>query len=191
MFGRRTQERLQALQEAVERLEERISSGAQDTEQSVKHLTKTVQKHDMELEDLLESWEDGSARERELEQRARAAEEQNEKLKELICAVLTQYSGLRRVLLQDPAWQESLAAMERQLRPAFRSCGLTVTGNAGEEADPRIMEILSVAETDDPAKDRTVAEVYRPGLTEGQKIYQKAQVAAFRLKPKVQSEETR
>lgn len=63
--------------------------------------------------------------------------------------------------------------------------GVLIVPSPGTQFDARTMEAVDVVEVDDPAADRTVAQVLRPGLQVGDRSVRAAAVVVHRLGTRV------
>ncbi|WP_405491963.1 nucleotide exchange factor GrpE [Nocardia sp. NBC_00511] len=78
---------------------------------------------------------------------------------------------------------QGFAAMARRVeRMLVERGGQLVTPFRGTDFDPATMEAAELADTDDPASDRTVESVIQPGLTIGDRSIRPAKVVVRRYR---------
>lgn len=169
---------LSSLKEDHSSLQEDFSS----LREELKRLRGDLSRQNMSLEDCLETL---SALEEDREntrRQKRAAEQETEKLLGLISLFQQQMWDMKLFASgRDDAWLEQLSLSEKTAREKMLSCGMVPIGEIGETIDYNLHEIIKTMETNEKDQDRKVASVYRPGCLYKGTVYQKAQVAAYRL----------
>ena len=75
-----------------------------------------------------------------------------------------------------------LAHIDSRVREVLHDAGaLTLRPELGTPFDPRLHQASGSVPTNEPARDRTVAEVRREGLVDGPKLLRAAEVIVYRL----------
>ncbi len=184
---------LRALEKAQADLAPRTApQPAAETQADDKELHKAITRHDDAIEDMLEEWEElrDETREslasvsRELtdgyKTRLLALEEEKKNLLSLCDAYQAQLLSMMRMAQDDQGWQKQLDLMQEGLEPVRVKAGLQVTGKAGEKADLNIYEIVDILQTEDPAMDGKVREVYENGCIYMGRIRKKARASVWR-----------
>lgn len=183
------QERLNSLEqwmkEAAQRQDDFHHSFHQELddhlEQHFDQIRSSIQKHDMSIEDLLDELEDWRSEEKETREQIRGLKQTEDRLLELFGAYQEQFFQLQRFAAgKDAGWSEQLALIEKNLENFRRSCGIHVIHEKDVMADTALHEVIKTIDTNDPDRDKTVAEVYLCGYLYKGQVKKKAQVAAYR-----------
>ena len=88
--------------------------------------------------------------------------------------------SLEQMLENDPAWKQQAELLQEKLRREEASAGIYVFGKKGDPVNLTMHQIAEVIVCDNPAKDKTIADVYEEGLIIRGKTVQKAVVSAYR-----------
>ena len=142
---------------------------------------KALRTHSDSLEDLLDSIESQSKREKDLEQQLYESRKREEALLDLVCQSRSQIDMIRQRLSDNAAWSGQLAMMERESAEFMRRAGILETGHIEEKVDYEIHEVLEAVETRRPEQDHTVARVFARGMIYCGRVVRKASVSAYRL----------
>ena len=163
---------------------------AEKLETKQQDLERLIRRQSDSYEDLLEELQETFRLEEDIRRERRENSRKEEALLSLIMCCREQMTLLEKQVREDgsmtgeklEAWQQQFSAMAGERLKLMRSCGLEETGQEGEPVDYEIHEILSVRETEDPAKAGRIAQVYSPGLLKEGHVIKKARVAAYKLK---------
>ena len=106
----------------------------------------------------------------------------------LVCTCRRQLELIEKQILKDTsltkekrgAWESQFALMDRECQKQMKLCGLEEFGAVGEEADYRLYDILSTAESKTTDDFGTVAEVYARGHIYQGTVIEKAQACAYK-----------
>lgn len=150
-------------------------------------------KHDMVIQDMLDSWEEWQDRLRETAEKlegeslSRLREEVRElrQRESLLLSAVTGYheqvDALRRSA-KGTAWEQQLELVEAKLGPMLSASGVQVVGSVGEGYNGALHEVLEVVPTDRPDQDLRVAEVYACGYLYRGAALKKAGVAVYQYR---------
>ena len=200
MFGFR--KLLKQIASQLEKLDTALDAwfqeGARSTNElsdGLKELRNATNRHDMAIEDLLDSWEE-LQQEQQKEKQAlaaalteaadrerRQATERENALLRLSMAAYDQLNALRRTAeaLGATDWEGQLRLAEIKLNEASLPAGFLVIHESGVPVDYRIHEVIEVQATENPEREHTVAEVHACGYSYMGKIRRKAKISAYRL----------
>ncbi len=171
-------ERLSGLQESF------MTQQAENIEslgKTVRELTSGLRKHDMSLEDLLETIEQASAKDQTLNEALHEEKARSASLVSLLMAYHDAMFSLRSVLQKnDETWAEQFRLIDGQLQGQLAKSGLEILSGTGVSVDYDLHEVMSVRETGDKQKNATIAEVYTCGYVYLGKVLRKAQIVAYR-----------
>lgn len=79
----------------------------------------------------------------------------------------------------DPAWRTGVEYIYQQLMNTLEQRGLTLFGEIEESFDPIKHEAVSEEQTDDGAKDHTIAKVIQKGFMLGESVLRPARVVVY------------
>lgn len=160
-----------------------LGQGIGSLEQKINQLHSDVHKHDMAIEDLLDEWEEKKSDEESVNARLQEAEQTESLLLGLFEAYQEQFWNLRHFAQakEEGTWAAQIALMEKNLELFRRSCAITVIQECGVDVDYGLHDIIEAIDTTDPAKDKTIADIYRSGYLYKGKVKKKAQAAAYRF----------
>ena len=199
MFG--IKKELDALRKQTARLEAALWSSDRDGKQAIENLAKQVKalsagtnRHDMAVEDLLDSWEELQNEQREerqalsgafsteLEKQLAQSEKREAALLGLLMAYHDQLHGLRRAAERAGAegWGRQLALAEEKLSGDCASLGLQTVQDGGVPVNYAIHEVVDTAAADGPERVGCVAEVYSCGYLYLGRTLRKAKVSAWK-----------
>ena len=200
MFG--IKKELQVIQRRLEQLESAVhitgESGKRGTEElssQVKKLAGAANRHDMAVEDLLDSWEElqegqreearslSSALAREKDRQLAEAAKREGALLELAMDSSDQLYALRRAAeaAQAQDWLRQFSLAEEKLAARRMAAGLQVVSGSGIPVDYSVHTVVDTVETEQPERNGRVAEVYSCGYVCCGRILRKARVSAYRL----------
>lgn len=160
-----------------------LGQGISSLEQKISQLHSDVHKHDMAIEDLLDEWEEKKSDEESVNACLQEAERTESLLLGLFEAYQEQFWNLKHFALtkEEGTWAAQIALMEKNLELYRRSCAITVIQECGVDVDYGLHDIIEAIDTTNPAKDKTIAEIYRSGYLYKGKVKKKAQAAAYRF----------
>ena len=200
MFGirkllRQILQRLLALEEAAASAEGNIARNSEQLALRVSELSSAANRHDMVIEDMIESWEELREKQKEELQmltsalsasagrEQKDAAEREKALLELLMCTHDMLFALQKAAEEtgSEVWLRQLTLSERRLAEARLPSGFQVTGTAGVPVNYAVHEVVDVIPTQDPELDQVVAEVYACGYLYLGRILKKAQVSAYRL----------
>lgn len=178
----------QLKEQLEENLEKNWNEHSQTLNQKLSQLQSSVHKHDMAIEDLLDSWEERQSEETHIRNQFREFEQNEQHLLALFDAYQEQFWNLKRFAnAKDEAWSAQISLMEENLERSRRLCGIAMINECGTAVDYDLHEVIEVTDTADPTKDKRVAVVYRCGYLYKGTVIKKAQVAAYRTEHSVVS----
>ena len=202
MFGlQNILKQLQQLQQQLNRLtvflqtaEETKRESAQTLSDGLSALCTAANRHDMAIEDLLDSWEELQAEQREevrdlrgaqteaLQQEVRERTEREDALLRLVVSYHDQLFALSRAAsaVQDARWERQLSLVSEKLSAGRMAEGLQTVDAPLVPVDYALHTVREVVETQDPALDGRVAELYSCGYLYRGRMLRKAQVSAYR-----------
>ena len=187
---------IQQVSDKVEAVTGRVSS----MDEQLNKLQSQTNRHDMVIEDMLDTWEELKGREREqiseVEERLKAYREadvaetrhREEQLLALFEVYLEQMTALYRAAAEDPDWAGPVSLMERKIEAQQLKSGITVIDKVGIPVDYDLHTVLDVEETGEEALSGTIREVYVAGYLYNGEVRKKAQVSAWRYTPKASEE---
>lgn len=187
-----TQKWRASLEETLLRISSSLHSGLEEEHMKVKELNQTVKKigsdiarHDMALEDMLESLDEKSESERIISGRVRELEETEEKLLLLISDYQEQLflidSSIKNRKNVTDSWDSQLALVREKLLSHMTACGIASVCEPYQTVNYDYHEVIKIVDTVNAELDRTVAEVYNPDFIYKGKVWKKAKIAAYRL----------
>jgi len=135
-----------------------------------------------ELDDLRKDQADGfeTLKDRLSPQTSEKSAPSADELIRLIRVYRASLFSLEQMLENDPAWKQQAELLQEKLRREEASAGIYVFGKEGDPVNLTMHQIAEVIVCDNPAKDKTIAEVYEEGLIIHGKTVQKAVVSAYR-----------
>lgn len=176
-FRKSVQEQLRELLDEKEKNQGLLDALATE----VKQTGADVRRHDMALEDFLESLEEQQEEERVSRERIRALEQEQEALLQLLDVYQEQVWNMRRYAGgHDLAWIPQLDLVQNTVKGKMIPCGIVLIEEAGAKVDYLLHEVIEARDTAEEARAQTVAEVYRPGCIYKGSVRRKAKVAAYR-----------
>ncbi len=180
------------------RLDELRSEISADTQSSADEALKrldglhdSVGKHDMAIQDMLDSWEEWQdslkdAMERligaaGLRREIDTALERENRLLSAMIAYHDQMYALRRATAGSP-WERQIHMVEEKTAPMRADCGLQVIDAVGESYNYALHDVAGVVEAGTPADNMRIADVYTCGYIYCGKVVRKAGVAVYQYK---------
>ena len=152
--------------------------------QTIKQLQTVVQKHDMAIEDLLDEWEEKVSDEKNVKEQFQEYEHREQQFLKLFETYQEQFWNIKHFAGKDKdtdAWAAQISLMEKNLEHYQKLCGISIIGQCGIEVDYDLHEVLEAIDTNDPSKDKKIADIYRCGYLYQGKVMKKAQVSAYRI----------
>jgi len=200
MFGIRKMlkqilERLSKLEENQKEITSTDIDRTEKLEKELKQLTTAANRHDIAIEDLLDSWEEMQTAQKEeagktvsilkeLSDRDRKmATEREKSLLDLLMQTQDQLFALQKAASDagTEEWIRQFALADRKLGAARLPAGFQVIADNMIPVDYGLHEVINLTETDDPALKHFVAEIYTCGYVYQGKVLRKASISAFRL----------
>lgn len=182
-FKRRDEELTKRLEEKFQALEQATVEENRKLEtmnQNISQLQKSVQKHDMAIEDLLEEWDEKKSDEDNIKEKFREYENNERYLLELFEEYQEQFWNMKRFADEkDETWAAQIALMEKGLERCRQLCGISIIGECVSTVDYDLHEVIEVLDTTDPDKDKMIARIYRCGYIYKGQVKKKAQVSAY------------
>ncbi len=159
-----------------------LSGGIDTIQEELRRARGEISRQNMALEDVLETLSSMEEEEENTRKQKRAVEEEKDKLLDLVFLYQQMMWNMRTYASQyDPGILKQLNIWDNALREKMLGCKYIPIGSVGETVNYELHEILKTVDTTDQSRDRKVACVYRPGYMYMGTLYQKAQVAAYRL----------
>ena len=152
--------------------------------QTIKQLQTVVQKHDMAIEDLLDEWEEKVSDEKNVKEQFQEYEHREQQFLKLFETYQEQFWNIKHFAGKDKDtddWAAQISLMEKNLEHYQKLCGISIIGQCGIEVDYDLHEVLEAIDTNDPSKDKKIADIYRCGYLYQGKVMKKAQVSAYRI----------
>ena len=192
---RQVLERLAKLEEAAASSEEKNAQSTKQLAQRVSELSGAANRHDMAIEDMLESWEE-LQEQAQSESRAlvsvltaNAQRERQESLareKALLALVMSAHDRLfelQRAAEEAGAerWLRQLVLAQQKLEEARLPAGFQTVEQAGVPVSFPVHEVTGIVPTQDAAQNRLVAEIDVPGYLYKGQVLRKAHVSVWRL----------
>lgn len=187
-----TQKWRASLEDTLHNIASRLHSGLEQEHQKIEELNQMVKKigsdiarHDMALEDMLESLDEKSESERFMSGRVMELNETEEKLLLLITDYQEQLflidSSIKNRNSVTDAWESQFALVREKLFLHMTACGITSVSEPFQTVNYDYHEVIKVVDTENEELNRTVAQVYSPGFIYKGKVFKKAKIAAYRL----------
>ncbi len=82
----------------------------------------------------------------------------------------------------DVGWRKGVEYIYSQMNGIFEEYGVKEIGKEGEAFDPSMHESIETVETDDKAKDHTIAKVIQKGYKMGERVMRPARVNVYGYK---------
>ena len=183
------------MEEAAASSEEKNAQSTKQLAQRVSELSGAANRHDMAIEDMLESWEE-LQEQAQTESRAlvsalteNAQRERQESLareKALLALVMSAHDRLfelQRAAEEAGAerWLRQLVLAQQKLEEARLPAGFQAVEQAGVPVSFTVHEVTGIVPTQDAAQNRLVAEIDVPGYLYKGQVLRKAHVSVWRL----------
>lgn len=200
MFGirkllRQILQRLQALEDISATHARENAQSADQLALRLSELSSAANRHDMAIEDMLDSWEDlqekqeeetrelASALSASVEAERKDAHEREKALLALIICAHDQMFALRKAAQAAGTenWARQLALAEQKLNETRLPAGFQVMDQTGIPVNFAVHEVIDVVGTQESAQDHLVAEVYMCGYLYRGRVLKKAQVSVYRV----------
>lgn len=187
-------EQLSLLNTRVTETGKKIAARTDGWNQKLDDMRSAASKHEMAIEDMLESWEewqeklrDQEARQAEREKTDAAAFLRREKaLVKLLMDYHDQFFALRRAAEEagNAAWSRQFSASMDSLSEGLALAGVQMIDQPGAAFSYALHEAIEAVETPDQALDMRVARVYSCGYVYQGNVLRKAKTAVYRYKEK-------
>ena len=187
MFFRKKQEQVtEKLRSELQEMCREVSRKTDHAADVLARLEKTVGRHEMAIDDLLDILEENRGEtEKALagiqEELRFARESQVSPLLELIWLMHEQQNDVRRQLVGSEIWKRQFILAEQKQEKLMAQAGYRVTGEMTEPVDYELHEIVGVQETEDPALNHCIAQVLEHGYIYRDHV-RKARVIAYQYK---------
>ena len=200
MFGirkllRQILERLGALEDAASASAEDNARSAEQVARRLAELSGAANRHDMAIEDLLDSWEELQEKQTQEAQslasalqEAAAREQKEARAREtaLLTALLSahdQLFALQRAAAEAGAetWLRQLRLAEQKLEETRLPAGFQIVEQTGVPVNYAVHEVVRAVPTRDAARDRLIADVDARGYVYLGRVLRKARVSVWRL----------
>ena len=157
----------------------------------LKDLSTSVSRHNMVIEDLLESMEETFEDQQNmldevknvmrLENKAELStlKADNKSLLTLIQCYQDQLCVLEAAAKDDPAWSHQFDLVRQKMTTPLQKAGITLVDQTNVPVSYDLHEVIDRVDTDDPMLRFCVAEVYKPGFLFKDKVLRKAEISAF------------
>ena len=156
-------------------------------------LKKAVNRHDMAVADMLDSWEEWQDKLQqtleefrdspvnELTERLQGAQAREKALLDLLLSFYDQLFALSKAASStgDEAWIRQFRMTDSKLSELMKKAGIEAMGWPGEPFDYDTMDAIHVLDTDRREKDMTIAEQYQCGYRYHGKIIRKGVVSVY------------
>ncbi|MCI6996115.1 MAG: nucleotide exchange factor GrpE [Oliverpabstia sp.] len=190
LFGKKKKEEGET-SELLKQLGEKIDNSSklydaslhkvEQMQQQMNDFEKTLKRHDMSLEDLLDEWSERQSDESQIRDQMRSLRETEEKFLKLFEVYQEELWAMHRLAsTMGNDWQRQMQLMSQNVKAQMCLCGISPVEESGIPVDYALHEVVEVVETTDIQKNKTIAEVYRPGYVYRGRVKKKAQVKAFR-----------
>ncbi len=194
--GKRIQQILELMKTQQKESETNQKKRTEQSDRIAQNLMETaqaVQKHDMAIADMLDTWEEwreelssqwGSMQERQAEQARDEAEAIRKQADAFLGGMITacdQLFLLRKAAenARDIAWSRQIGLAEAEVHAKALQAGLQITGKVGEVFSYDLHEPIERIESDHPEQHMTLAKVYSQGYWIQGRLLRKAQVAVW------------
>ena len=176
--------RLQSVPEQVSSLQSQVEILQAKLEEQINHQNETeklLRRQSASFEDFLDEFQE------QKEGQENAKNRENAWIA-LVCTCRRQLELIEKQILKDTsltiekrgACESQFALMDRECQKQMKLCGLEEFGAVGEEADYRLYDILSTAESKTTDDFGTVAEIYARGHIYQGTVVEKAQACAYK-----------
>ncbi|MBQ9009673.1 MAG: nucleotide exchange factor GrpE [Clostridia bacterium] len=164
-----------------------------DVFDQLKSLTTSISRHNMAIEDLIESLEETNEDQQSLvddvkdllkrqkDFRLASLEDENDALLALALSYQDQLSLLEGAAQSDPVWGHQFELVRQKMTAPLENAGLFVVDEANVPVNYDLHEVIERVDTTDPALHFCVAEVYTPGYVFNNKVLRKAKISAYAL----------
>ena len=174
-LDRRQEEQSLAIRSGLAQAKE-AAANAESRAAALAELGTSMERQGNAIEDMLEEWDDlhedlGSLLKEAADQKPLLA---------LCESYEEQFALLRRAFADDPDWKKQLAMMDSLLESRRLQAGFHVIGDTEVPVDYALHEVVSVALTEDEAKNGLVQDVLQEGFAYKGKILKKARVTAYK-----------
>ena len=178
------------------------SPGADHVSAQLSKLATSVSRHNMVLEDLIESMEDfqkkqkamvdqmGKLAEREENAEISSLKSSEDTLFKLIETYHDQFHIFERASRSDPSWNRQFSLFRQIIDAQLQASGISVIEQTGIPVNYALHEVIDSVPTDDPALNHHVAAIYDCGYIFRGTLKRKARISAYRCSvPSGQPEE--
>ena len=182
---------LEKLREMIAPLPMDVLSQQPELADHLKDLSTSVSRHNMVIEDLLESMEETFEDQQNmldevknvmrLENKAELStlKADNKSLLTLIQCYQDQLCVLEAAAKDDPAWSHQFDLVRQKMTTPLQKAGITLVDQTNVPVSYDLHEVIDRVDTDDPMLRFCVAEVYKPGFLFKDKVLRKAEISAF------------
>ena len=172
----------QEWEERFQNLENIVSGNLEQLMQEIGQLRASANKHDMSIEDMLETWEEQEEKEEELRNTIKNLQETEQKLLSVFEIYMDHFFDMKHFAeTRDEEWVRQMKLMDVQSEHCRKLSGLEVVDRPLVQVDYDLHEVIKVVPTEDAELGQKVASVYRCGYLYKGKVMRKAQVCVYRL----------
>lgn len=186
------QEQLSSLKAQAARTGESMAAQTADWNEKLAGMQSAAAKHEMAIEDMLESWEEWQEK-LETQEARRAEREKNDtavlqRREKALVRLLTDYHdqlfALRRAAeeAENASWNRQFSTAMDKLSEGLALAGLQVIDRPGGAFSYALHEAIEVIETSDEALDMRVARVYSCGYVYLGNVVRKAKTAVYQYR---------
>ncbi len=180
--------------EQLDALQRQAKDAAQTVVERLQAVDQAIGRHDMAIEDMLESLEewrsDAQAQSDRLQAACEAMNRRDEEraqrnesvLLSLVMRCHDALFALRRAAQASADWSRQLDLVEDSLLAERRLAGLEVLDRPGEPFSPDLYEAVSVIDLASPEDDLRIAEIYTCGYVYKGRVLRRAQAAVYQRK---------
>ena len=167
--------------------------GTPDLSSQISKIGTSVSRHNMVIEDLIESMEDAQEQQKKtLEQMQKvAAKEESAKIASLRSSEASllklaqtyqdQFYLLERAAQEDPSWSRQFSFVRQIVASQLQASGISVIEATEIPVNYEIHEVIDRVSTENPALNQCVAEVFETGYIFNGEVKRKARVSAYLL----------
>ena len=177
-FHKQLMEQFQILSRELKDEKDAISALCSDVKQN----GKDILRHGMALEDCVEMLEEWNSDKEQARKQKQEARKEQEKLLGLCSAYQEQLWSMKRYAKEhDAFWYQQLLLMEKVIEESMIASGITMITKTDCAVNYELHEVMEIRETEEPHKDKVVADIVRPGYCYKGEVRQKAKVVVYRV----------
>lgn len=148
----------------------------------VKQNGKDILRHGMALEDCVEMLEEWNNDKEQVRKQKQEAKKEQEKLLGVCSAYQEQLWSMQRYAKEhDDFWYQQLLLMEKVMEESMIVSGITLITKTDCVVNYELHEVIEIRETEEPHKDKVVADIVRPGYCYKGEVRRKAKVVVYSI----------